>query len=117
MVRAEAGERISPTVPASVTAGKSNTVETPPLKPSDDKIREECSRISQKDAFTALRIVRCGDNGVKESEHSIFYKWKKVIVSNSLSFTQLQFAKRQVAGNAKYQGRLQVRRVFLPQFK
>lgn len=45
---AEAGERISPTVPASLTAGKSNTVETPPLKLSDDKIREECSRISHR---------------------------------------------------------------------
>lgn len=87
MVRAEAGERISPTVPASVAAGKSNTVETPPLKPSDDKIREECSRISQKAAFTALRVIRCGDNGVKESEHSIFYKRKKVISTWSSSAT------------------------------
>ncbi len=58
----EAGERISLTVPASLTAGKSNTVETPPLKLSDDKIREECSRISHRQVFTAIRIVLCGDD-------------------------------------------------------
>ncbi len=70
----EAGERISPTVPASLTAGKSNTVETPPLKLSDDKIREECSRISHR---------RCSQLSVSSSavmiasERSIFYKKKK----------------------------------------
>lgn len=83
VVRAEAGERISPTVPASATAGKSNTVETPPLKPSDDKIREECSRIG------------CGD------------KRRKVIAT--VEFCSVTVSR---SVKAKQQGQLEVRRVF-----
>ncbi len=70
----EAGERISPTVPASLTAGKSNTVETPPLKLSDDKIREECSRFSHRQCS---QLSVSSSAVMIASERSIFYKKKK----------------------------------------
>lgn len=74
----EAGERISPTVPASLTAGKSNTVETPPLKLSDDKIREECSRISHRRRESRHSQLSVASSAViMASERSIFYKKKK----------------------------------------
>jgi len=70
----EAGERISLTVPASLTAGKSNTVETPPLKLSDDKIREECSRFSHRQCS---QLSVSSSAVMIASERSIFYKKKK----------------------------------------
>lgn len=122
MAWVEAGERISPTVPASLTAGKSNTVETPPLKLSDDKIREECSRISHRRRESRHSQLSVASSAViMASQRSIFYKKKRFTTCFFLSETVKCYSNSQENSvvvffpplslcQAKQLGQLQVRR-------